>query len=145
VLSVGDTWTGESSAARFVLFGNDANVSYDNMSDRSAGGHALLTVAAKPTGSDVWLQDYVHLRITGTNPTETIVRKYVHDALAQRDKNIELMADAVFAWENAMQQFAKPLAPQSSFRQNALLISCSGRVPRTRSFGQCEVCRITME
>jgi len=105
VLSVGDTWTGESGAARFVLFDNDANVTYDNNSDRVAGGDAILTVAAKPAGSDAWLQDYVHLRITGTNPTTSIVRKYVHDALAQRNTNIECMADAVFAWENAMMQF----------------------------------------
>lgn len=105
VLSVGDVWTGESSAASFELFGNDPRVSYDNASDRTAGGHAILTVAAKPAGSDDWLQDYVHLRIIGTNPTETIVRKYVKGALAGRDGNIEYMADAVFAWENAMQQF----------------------------------------
>ena len=105
VLSVGDTWTGESDAARFVLFDNDANVTYDNNSDRVAGGDAILTVAAKPAGSDAWMQDYVHSRITGTNPTTSIVRKYVHDALAQRNTNIECMADAVFAWENAMMQF----------------------------------------
>ncbi len=116
VLSVGDTWTGESSAAAFTLFGDDANVLYDNISDRIAGGHAILTVAAKPTGSDVWLQDYVHLRIVGTNPTETIVRKYVHNALAQRDGNIECMADAVFAWENAMQQFDPAVRTHTSYR-----------------------------
>ena len=54
ILSVGDIWTGESSAANFELFGNDARVSYDNMSDRTAGGHAILTAAAKPAGSDDW-------------------------------------------------------------------------------------------
>jgi hypothetical protein len=105
VLSLGDTWTGDSSAAKFTLFDGDANVAYDNRTDRVVGGHAILAVAARPAGSAVWLQDYVHLRITGINPTETIVRKYVRDALADRNKNIECMADAVFAWENAMQQF----------------------------------------
>lgn len=116
VLSVGDTWTGESSATRFVLFANDANVSYDNMSDRVAGGHAILTVAAEPPGSDVWLQDCVHLRINGTNPTESIVRRYVHDALAQRNKNIEYMADAVFAWENAMEQFDPAVRTHTNYK-----------------------------
>jgi len=103
VLSVGDTWTGESAAANFTLFGNDANVTFDNASDRVAGGHAILTVAAKP--GDTFLQDYVHLRITGPNPTKAEVRNYVHQALAQRNKNIELMADAVFAHEADMKQF----------------------------------------
>jgi hypothetical protein len=102
--------------AAFTLFGDDANVLYDNISDRIAGGHAILTVAAKPTGGDVWLQDYVHMRIVGTNPTETIVRKYVHNALAQRDGNIECMADAVFAWENAMQQFDPAVRTHTSYR-----------------------------
>jgi len=105
ILSVGDTWTGESSAARFTLFGNDANVSFDNLSDRTSGGHAILTVAAKPPGSDVFLQDYVHLRITGSNPTETIVRNYVHNALAGRNKNLEFMTDAVVTHENSFKQF----------------------------------------
>ena len=115
VLSVGDIWTGESSAANFALFGDDPHVSYDNASDRTAGGHAILTVAAKPAGSDDWLQDYVHLRITGTNPTETIVRKYVKNALARRDGNIEYMADAVFAWENAMEQFDPDVRTHTSY------------------------------
>jgi hypothetical protein len=105
VLSLGDAWTGTSRAGNFVLFGDDVNVNYDNRTDRVAGGHAILTVAAQPAGSGQWLQDYVHLRILGSNPTETIVRKYVRDALARRDPNLELIADAVFAWENAMQQF----------------------------------------
>src|SRR5882724_7498707 len=43
VLSVGDIWTGESSAASFSLFANDPNVSYDNVSDRVAGSHAIIT------------------------------------------------------------------------------------------------------
>lgn len=103
VLSVGDVWTGESSGANFQLFDSDAKVSYDNRTDRVAGGNAILTVAAKP--GDVWLQDYVHLRILGTNPTEAVVRNYVHQALADRNKNIEPMADAVFAWEAGMKQF----------------------------------------
>jgi hypothetical protein len=116
VLSVGDIWTGASGSASFQLFDNDANVAYDNRTDRVAGGNAILTVAAQPAGSDVWLQDYVHLRIIGTNPTEPVVRKYVHQALAQRNKNIESMADAVFAWENAMQQFDPSVRTHTSYK-----------------------------
>jgi len=116
ILSVGDTWTGESSAANFMLFDDDANVAYDNRTDRVAGGHAILTVAAKPADSNVWLQDYVHLRITGTNPTESIVRKYVQQALSQRNKNIEFMADAVFTHENEFEQFDPKARTQESYK-----------------------------
>src|SRR5437016_788423 len=41
VLSVGDTWTGESAATSFTLFDGGANLSYDNRTDRVAGGQAI--------------------------------------------------------------------------------------------------------
>jgi phospholipase C len=105
VLSLGDTWTGKSQSSTFTLFAKDANVSYDNASDRVAGGHAILTVAVQVPGSADWLQDYVHLRLLGTNPTEANVRTYVAKTCATRDNNIIHMANAVFAHENLMKQF----------------------------------------
>lgn len=116
ILTVGDIWTGQASSASFSLFDDDPSVEYDNASDRVAGGHGILTIAAKPDGCDSWLQDYVHVRITGSNPTEAIVRKHVHDALSGRDGNIEYMADAVFAWENSMRQFEPGIQTHATYK-----------------------------
>jgi hypothetical protein len=107
VLSLADEWTGHSSSSQFQLFAPDPHVTYDNPSDRVAGGDAILTVAVQVPGSNDWLQDYVHIRIGGTNPSEDNIRKFVGGVLADRDINITHMANAVFAHENLMQQFDK--------------------------------------
>lgn len=115
VLALPDEWTGKSSSATFTLFAPDPHVTYDNQSGRVAGGHAILTIAACPPGSD-WLVDFVHLRIGGTNPSEANVRAFVADALSGRDPNIVHMADAVFSHENLMQQFDKLYRTGETYR-----------------------------
>ncbi len=105
VLSLGDTWSGTSRSAQFKLFTADANVTYDNASDRVAGGDAILTLAVQIPHSGDWLQDYVHLRIGAANPTEANVRLGTATAFATRDINIMHMANAVFSHENKMHQF----------------------------------------
>ena len=64
VVPLAAEWTGSSQSAEFTLFadgGVPAGLVYDNLDERVAGGHAVLTVAAKPGRS--WLQDFAHLRI----------------------------------------------------------------------------------
>lgn len=105
VVSLPDEWTGTSRNSQFRLFAPDANVIYDNPSDRVAGGDAILTIAVQDPASNQWLQDYVHVRIGGTNPGEANVRQYVAQILAARDPNILHMANAVFTHEDNMTQF----------------------------------------
>jgi phospholipase C len=105
VLSLPDEWTGTSRSSQFQLFAPDANVTYDNRTDRVAGGDAMLTIAVQDPVSNQWLQDYVHIRIGGTNPGEANVRQYVAHILANRDANILHMANAVFTHEDNMTQF----------------------------------------
>ncbi|MER9924449.1 M15 family metallopeptidase [Mesorhizobium sp. M0048] len=113
-------WTGSSESAEFTLFAAGAvppGLIYDNLDDRVAGGHAILTVAAKP--GDVWLQDFVHLRITGTNPTEADIRAEVKKIVAGRNAApLEAMLNAVFAWEANMEQFSKSRQTQAKFGED---------------------------
>lgn len=113
-------WTGSSESAEFTLFAAGAvppGLVYDNRNDRVAGGHAILTVAAKP--GSVWLQDFVHLRITGTNPTETDIRAEVKKIVTGRSATpIEAMLNAVFAWEANMEQFSRNRQTQARFGED---------------------------
>ena len=59
-------WRGESHAADFTVFGPGCSYTYSD-NTRVLGGHGLLIVAVKL--DDAMLCDYVHVRITGTNPT----------------------------------------------------------------------------
>ncbi len=101
VVPLGDEWRGESHAASFNLFPPG-----DPQADHVGGGHAILTVAARPPGASGWLQDFVHLRITGSNPTEREVRAHVAKVTAALDPHLEPMLDAIFAWEAGFKQFA---------------------------------------
>ncbi|MEA2877263.1 MAG: hypothetical protein QOF14_2459 [Hyphomicrobiales bacterium] len=111
IVRLADEWTGTSSAAKFALFADpsDVDVTYDNASDRVAGGHAILTVAVKPPGAAAWMQDYVHIRIVGkdANPDEWKVRAYCAALAAApgRDKILAPMLNAIFAWEANFKQF----------------------------------------
>jgi hypothetical protein len=105
-----DEWQGRSSAAEFTLFDSaNANVRYDyNTTGAQApvmGGHAILSIAASPSESKVILLDYVHLRISGTNPVAANVLAYIDAQLATRDANIRQMLRAVFAHESNFTQF----------------------------------------
>lgn len=117
VVPLQSEWTGSSTDESFTLFGSDpapAGIVYDNWDDRIAGGHAVLTVAAKANGS--WLQDYVHLRITGSNPTEADIRNAVKTMVAGRNAPpLENMLDAIFAWEASMREFEPGIQTHSKF------------------------------
>lgn len=103
-----DEWQGRSTTQNFTLFGNtpDPAVTFDyNNAASVMGGHALLTVAARPPGAAGWLLDYVHLRIGGTNPRQNQVVAHLEHALDGRDENILTMMRAVFAHESNYTQF----------------------------------------
>ena len=113
-------WTGSSQSAEFTLFADGAvpaSLVYDNLDDRVAGGHAVLTVATKPGGT--WLQDFVHLRITGTNPAEADIRAAVKKIVAGRKADpLEAMLCAIFAWEADMEQFSDSRQTQAKFGED---------------------------
>ncbi|TCA23611.1 hypothetical protein E0H70_28165 [Rhizobium leguminosarum bv. viciae] len=117
VVQLESEWTGSSTSASFTLFAGGAvpaGLIYDNLDDRVAGGHAVLTIAAKPSSS--WLQDYVHLRVTGTNPTADDIRADVKKIVAGRNAApLENMLDAIFAWEANMKQFEPRLQTKTKF------------------------------
>jgi hypothetical protein len=105
-------WRGESRAATFTLFAGAASGCSCTYNDESRvlGGHALLLVAA--VLPDCTLQDYVQLRIAGTNPTQADVFRYLDVQLAEYDANIVHMVRAIFQHESAFTQFAT--GPQSA-------------------------------
>jgi hypothetical protein len=115
VVRLADEWTGTSTKAQFKLFAQDENVTFDNASDRVAGGHAVLTVAAKPAGASNWLQDFAHLRITGSEPGEAAIRKYVDSIAAARHPNLIHMLNAIFAHESGFKQFATGAQTKTHF------------------------------
>jgi hypothetical protein len=113
--SFDDVWTGASSSSTFTLFdAADKNVSYDNLDDRVAGGNSILTVAIQLQDGS-WLQDYVHLRVTGTNPAEADVRETLSKAMAARQPSILNMINAAFAHENNYEQFEPCRSCQTHF------------------------------
>jgi len=116
ILQLGDRWMGRARSGTFTLFANDVNVTYDNYSNRVAGGDAILMIAVQAPGGAGWLQDYVHLRITGTNPTEANIRLYAAQTCAARDSNIVHMVNAVIAHESLMQQFDTAYRTEERYR-----------------------------
>jgi len=106
-------WQGKSRAANFKLFApvSSETVDYDyntNMPETVVmGGHAILSVAALPPGCIVVLQDYVHLRIGGTNPTQDDVTAYIDRLVGSRNPNLPHILNACFAHESGMTQFKR--------------------------------------
>ncbi|MBD0321430.1 MAG: hypothetical protein ICV87_13910 [Gemmatimonadetes bacterium] len=101
-----EEWQGRSTARTFRLFDpGDAAVHYGyNGVGRVMGGHAILTVAVRlPNGLS--LQDHVHLRITGTNPTLEQIRAYTESVVGDRDANIRQMIHALIWKEAGGKQF----------------------------------------
>jgi len=96
-------WRGESRAPDFTVFGPDCTYTY-NDDRRVLGGHGLLMVATRIGATT--LCDYVHLRVSGTNPTQADVFAYLYDALAAHDANVMHMARAIFERDSAINQFA---------------------------------------
>jgi hypothetical protein len=117
VAKLAGEWTGTSTAGKFQLFGADQGiVIYDNLDDRVCGGHALLTVACRVSPNGPWLQDYVHLRITGSNPINSKIRKEVANVVVGRTaKPLEHMLNAVFAWEASGKQFDSSVQTRTKF------------------------------
>lgn len=97
-------WRGESRASDFTLFGDRCTFTYSDAT-RVLGGHGLITVAVKLP--EVTLCDYVHVRITGTNPTQSDVFAYLDGQLAGYDENVQHMVRAVFQDGAAFTQFAE--------------------------------------
>ena len=104
-------WQGQSTAADFTLFdpSSPSSLQYtygrNHADEPVAGGHGILTVAARPNGGATTLLDYVHLRIGGTNPTQAEVLRYINTVLSGRDQNIIHMVRAIFAHESNYTQF----------------------------------------
>lgn len=116
-------WQGRSKTATFTLFEenfNSANLLSDYNSIEPGGpvmgGHAILSVAAKPRGSTSMLVDYVHLRIGGTNPQRQDVEQYIMTQLGTRNTNIVQMLKAIFAKESGFNQFKN--RPQKNATMN---------------------------
>lgn len=96
-------WRGESRESEFTLFGPGCRFTY-NDDHRVLGGHALLVVAVALDG--ITLSDYVHLRISGSNPTQADVFSYLDSRLAGYDENMVHMVRAIFQHESGFAQFA---------------------------------------
>ena len=96
-------WRGQSQAAEFTVFGPDCTYTYSD--DRHVlGGHALLIVAVIVDGTT--LCDYVHLRISGTNPTQADVFRYLDERMAAHNDSVAHMVRAIFQHESSFTQFA---------------------------------------
>src|SRR5512138_42526 len=96
-------WRGDSRVPEFTIFGPECGYTY-NDAHRVLGGHAVLSVAVSVGG--VTLCDYVHLRISGTNPSQADVFDYLDRRLAAYDENIVHMVRAIFQQESGFVQFA---------------------------------------
>ncbi|MER9375492.1 M23 family metallopeptidase [Mesorhizobium sp. M0491] len=97
VVPLSDEWVGTADTPEFKIFDVTTPVEDADGSDRVAGGHAILTVAARPNGE--WLQDYVHLRIGGIEPGHKRVRDEVTRLVGARSIELVHMLHAIFAWE----------------------------------------------
>lgn len=96
-------WRGESQTTDFTLFSQDCRCTYSD-ADRVLGGHGLLMVAVRLP--EVTLCDYVHVRIAGTNPTQSEVFAFLDRQLADYDENVQHMVRAIFQHESDFMQFA---------------------------------------
>ncbi len=111
-------WQGKSTAKVFTLFDPaDRNVSYDygSATDDVMGGHAILSVYARPVQSERPFADYVHLRIVGTNPTKEDVLRFLGPLFEGRDENLRWIARAIFAHESHYKQFSETVQSQTRF------------------------------
>ncbi len=75
--------------------------------ERVIGGHAILTVAARPLGTKQLLMDYVHLRIHGMNPSQEEREASLNHLLSGRDDNILNAVKAILIQESGSQQFLR--------------------------------------
>jgi hypothetical protein len=96
-------WRGQSRCASFTVFGPDCTYTYSH-ERHVLGGHALLVVAVVIDG--VTLCDYVHLRVSGMNPSQADVFRYLDQQLAGYDDNIAHIVRAIFQHETSVTQFA---------------------------------------
>jgi len=75
--------------------------------ERVIGGHAILTLAARPPGAKQLLTDYVHLRIHGTNPSQDEREAFLGHLLSGRDENILNAVKGILIQESGSIQFLK--------------------------------------
>jgi hypothetical protein len=97
-------WRGESRTPDFTLFDDRCAYTYSDAT-RVLGGNGLIIVAVKLP--EVTLCDYVHVRIAGTNPTQSDVFGYLDGQLAGYDENVQHMVRAIFQHGTAFTQFAE--------------------------------------
>jgi hypothetical protein len=97
-------WRGESRTTDFTLFHDRCTYTYSDAT-RVLGGNGLIIVAVKLP--EVTLCDYVHVRIAGTNPTQSDVFSYLDGQLAGYDENVQHMVRAIFQHGTAFTQFAE--------------------------------------
>ncbi len=99
-------WRGESRSASFNLFGTDSPECSCTYGDSShvMGGHGILQCAVVIGGT--LLSDFVHVRIVGSNPTQSDVLNYLTGELADSDPNVACMVRAIFAHESGYRQFS---------------------------------------
>jgi hypothetical protein len=96
-------WRGESRTPGFTLFGDGCRCTYGD-ENHLLGGHGLIIVAARLP--EATLCDYVHVRIAGTNPSQSDVFAYLDERLAGYDDNVRQMVRAIFQHDSAFTQFA---------------------------------------
>ena len=72
-------WRGESRTSDFTRVRRRVPCTYSDET-RVLGGHGLLIVAVKL--NEATLCDYVHVRVAGTNPTQSDVFRYLDAELA---------------------------------------------------------------
>jgi len=113
VVALSDEWVGTSDTLEFKIFDATVPVKQSDGTDRVAGGHAILTVAARPNGE--WLQDYVHLRIGGIDPGHKKVRDEVTRLVGRRSHELVHMLHAIFAWEGI--QFSVSAQTHARFKK----------------------------
>ena len=90
-------WRGQSHTPDFTVFGAGCRYTYSDET-RVLGGHGLLVVAVRLP--DATLCDYVHVRIAGTNPTQSDVFAYLDAHLEVCDENVVHMVRAIFQHGN---------------------------------------------
>ena len=95
-------WRGESHTPDFTVFGTGCRYTYGDQT-RVLGGHGLLMVAVRLP--EATLCDYVHVRIAGTNPTQSDVYAYLDAHLEGYDENVVHMVRAIFQ-HDSFAQFA---------------------------------------
>lgn len=80
------------------------------------GGNGFLQVAAVVPGATAYAEDFVHLRMAGTNPSRAEVAMYIDALLGTRDINLKRMVANIFEHESGTTQFKTSSQTGTSYR-----------------------------